>query len=86
MGEENSRGDGGKFWLGLLIGMVVGSAISLLYAPRSGAEIRAAIKEKAVAARYRTSNVIERARTRMAEFRHKTKKEAEKLEAKAEGL
>ena len=42
--------DNGDFWKGVAIGAlaggVIGASIALLYAPKSGAETRAALKEK----------------------------------------
>jgi gas vesicle protein len=37
-----------SFLIGLIIGGLVGAAVALLYAPQSGEETRAAIKEKSI--------------------------------------
>jgi len=37
----------GSFGIGMLAGAVVGGAVALLFAPKSGKETRAVIKEKA---------------------------------------
>lgn len=44
MNRETSNG----FFSGLILGVVVGAAVALLYAPQPGAETRRMVKEKAL--------------------------------------
>ena len=44
--NNSEQSSAGKFLLGLLAGGVVGSAIALLYAPKSGKELRRDIRDK----------------------------------------
>ncbi len=66
------------FGIGLIVGAVLGLAIGLLFAPRSGEETRQLLKEKAGVARERvsqaarkvretTGEAVKRARTKMEE-------------------
>jgi len=43
MNNENLKG----FGVGILVGLVIGGAVALLYAPKSGKELRSDIKVKA---------------------------------------
>ncbi len=52
-----------SFGMGVLAGAVVGGAIALLYAPKSGKELRQQIKGKA-------SEVMETGESKIAEMRH----------------
>jgi gas vesicle protein len=52
----------GIFGIGLLIGSALGLAIGMLYAPRSGRETRAWLKEKAEDAKERAENIIDDAK------------------------
>lgn len=86
MKDNNIKRNCGSFWLGTLIGMAIGAALSLLYAPRSGVEMRAAIKEKAAETRDRATSKIDQAKSKIAELRGKSEKKAEEFESGAEGL
>jgi len=59
MNKDNAIG----FGIGLLTGAVIGGAIALLYAPRSGKETRQIIKDKAMgvvdAVKEKTGEVID---------------------------
>ena len=58
---------------GLLIGSVVGAVTMLLFAPRSGQQTRAEIRDKAIELRERTSetvnNTVSQAKTKAHELR-----------------
>ena len=43
--HDGDRCGGGSFLMGMLVGGLVGAGIALLYAPSSGAETRARIRE-----------------------------------------
>jgi gas vesicle protein len=49
----------GTFVLGFLIGGITGAVVSLLYAPQTGEQTRAVIKEKAIELRDKTSDSLE---------------------------
>jgi gas vesicle protein len=49
----------GSFLVGFLVGGLTGAVISLLYAPQSGEQTRAVIKEKAIELRDKTTDTFE---------------------------
>ena len=53
--------DAGTFAIGFLIGAITGVAIGFLYAPKSGRETRALLKEKAEDLREKAEEVAEKA-------------------------
>jgi gas vesicle protein len=54
----HTAGAGKHVFTGLLIGSVVGAVTMLLFAPRSGQETRAEIRDKAIELRDRTSETV----------------------------
>jgi len=60
----SENGSAAKFGVGLLIGAAVGFAIGILYAPSSGKETRAIIKEKAEKAENKAEELVEEAKKR----------------------
>lgn len=62
--------------IGLLAGAAIGLAIGLLYAPRSGEETRAQLKEKA-------ADLIERAKENASDLTHKVQ---QKVAAAKQGV
>lgn len=52
-----------SFGFGVLAGAVAGGVAALLYAPKSGKEIRSGIKEK-------TGQVLEGSKNKIGDFRH----------------
>jgi gas vesicle protein len=59
MSEKN---DFGAFLIGFLVGGLTGAAVSLLFAPQSGEETRALIRDKAIEIRDQASETVEEAR------------------------
>jgi gas vesicle protein len=49
----------GSFLIGFLIGGITGAVVSLLYAPQTGEQTRAVIKEKAIELRDKTTDTLE---------------------------
>lgn len=49
----------GTFLVGFLVGGIAGAVVSLLYAPQSGEQTRAVIKEKAIELRDKTTDTFE---------------------------
>ena len=58
-----SREQWGSFGLGVLVGAVVGGAIALLFAPKSGEETRTLIRDK-------SGEYYELVKTKIGEARH----------------
>lgn len=59
MGEKEG---GSSFLIGFIIGAVAGVAVGFLYAPKSGKETRALLKEKVGEVREKASEMTEKAR------------------------
>ena len=83
MEDSNLRRSDGNFWIGMLVGLAVGASVSMLYAPKSGAETRAMIKERAKQVGEKTTDTFNRAKSRIAEMRGKAEEKAEELQSKA---
>jgi len=66
------------FGIGLVAGVIIGGVITLLYAPKSGAETRQLIKERAVEA-------VETLKEGAGEVIDKVKETASELERKGQG-
>ncbi len=65
--EENGMAKG--LVIGLLTGAVFGIAVGMLYAPKSGAETREMLKEKATEAREKAGEFVERVKERAQTMR-----------------
>jgi gas vesicle protein len=57
---DGDRGSG--FAIGLILGAALGLAVGFLFAPRSGAETRQLLKEKAETARERAAEITSKVR------------------------
>jgi len=79
MDENEMKRSGTAFWIGMLVGVIIGSVVSLLYAPKSGAETRAALKERAKDIRERFS----KAKSKAGELKEKAEKNTEEMESEA---
>lgn len=60
-GNGNATARGGEFMFGLLCGAAVGAAIGLLFAPKSGAELRTQIADSADKLRRRAGEKYDQA-------------------------
>jgi gas vesicle protein len=58
----SDRDSGSSFAIGFLIGAIAGVAIGFLYAPKSGKETRAMLKEKAVEIKEKAGEVTDKAK------------------------
>jgi gas vesicle protein len=74
MAEKNEFG---AFLIGFIVGGLTGAAVSLLFAPQSGEETRALIRDKAIELRDRASETVEEARVRAEEAWAEAKEKAE---------
>ena len=83
MEDNMKRGGGAKFWIGMLVGLAVGASVSMLYAPKSGAETRAMIKERARQVGESATNTYNRAKSKIAEWRGKAEEKADQMQSKA---
>ena len=55
--------------IGLVAGAVFGLAVGMLYAPKSGVETRAMLKEKAMEAREKAGELVEKVKERASAMR-----------------
>ncbi len=83
MEDNMKRGGGANFWIGMLVGLAVGASVSMLYAPKSGAETRAMIKERARQVGESATNTYNRAKSKISEWRGKADDKAEEMQSKA---
>lgn len=67
------------FGIGLLAGAIIGVAIGFLYAPKSGRETRAILKDRAEEVRERAEDVMEKAKEKVAQVKGKLGKAAEEF-------
>lgn len=74
MSEKN---DFGAFLVGFIVGGLTGAAVSLLFAPQSGEETRALIKDKAIELRDRAAETYDDARMKAEEAWTDAKEKAE---------
>jgi gas vesicle protein len=58
--------------LGLLIGAAIGFTLGILFAPQSGKETRALIKEKVVAAKAKAGEIVSKAKAAVCGEEEKT--------------
>jgi gas vesicle protein len=61
------RNGGSGFATGLIVGAVLGLAIGFLFAPKSGAETRQFLREKAIDAKERATAAVRKVRETAAE-------------------
>ena len=73
MSEKN---DFGAFLIGFIVGGLTGAAVSLIFAPQSGEDTRAFIKDKAIELRDRSSEVYEDVRLKAEDTWKETKQKA----------
>ena len=77
---ENTSG--GDFLAGVVVGALVGAAAALLFAPRSGEETRALIREKGIEIQERADEASVEARKRAEELSAQTRQTAAEWQAK----
>jgi gas vesicle protein len=75
----SDRDDFGAFIVGFVVGGLTGAAVALLFAPQSGAETRAIIREKAIEIKDKTSESLEDAYTRAEAAAKEARQRADEL-------
>lgn len=68
---SDCNNSGGSFMGGMLMGLLVGGALGLLYAPQSGKETRKLIKTKALVVKDKVMDGIDMAKEEAVEFKGK---------------
>ena len=66
--------------MGILIGAVVGAAVGLLFAPKSGRETRAMIRDKALETKDKAAEILDEARERAKKIVGDAKGKAAEIE------
>ena len=76
------RGDASGFLAGFVVGALIGIASALLFAPRSGEETRARIRERSIELQHQADELGAEARKRAAGFSAQTKEKAASVQVK----
>jgi gas vesicle protein len=63
------RGSAGSFFLGILIGAVVGGGVALLFAPKTGKEAREILGDKATQAKDKLQEGVGKVKERVGRMR-----------------
>jgi gas vesicle protein len=78
----DNRDEIGMLAVGLIVGALTGAVIALLFAPQSGEETRAQIKEKSIELQQSAEATAAEARTRADELTRQVTEYAENLRGK----
>ena len=81
MSDDNGT-DVGAFFVGFLVGGLVGAATALLLAPRSGEETRGQIQQKGVELRGKAEGALDEARVKAEAIAADIKRRAEALQGR----
>lgn len=73
---------GSGFLTGMLLGVGVGAAAALLFAPKSGEEMRGAIRERGLELKSRAEDVGEEGRQRAEELGDQARNQVERVQAR----
>ena len=79
----SDRDDFGAFIVGFLVGGLTGAAVALLFAPQSGVETRALLREKAIELKDKASDSLEEAYTSAEKAAKEARMRADELTAEA---
>ncbi len=86
----SDRDEFGAFLVGFIVGGLTGAIVSLLFAPQSGEETRALLREKSIELRDRATvsaeEAIARAEAAAAEARARAEELARELKERGEGV
>jgi len=80
----NNNDSGFEFFKGVLFGGVVGAVVALLYAPKTGQEMRDEIRERSLEMRDDAEAKLELAQRKAEALLEETRKQLEKLREEAE--
>lgn len=84
---SNSKGsDVGTFFLGFVVGGLVGAAVALLYAPQSGEETRTMMKDKGIELKDQATETAAQARARAEALAKEAKAKAEEVQKRGQVL
>lgn len=76
------RGEASGFLAGFVVGALIGVASAILFAPRSGEETRAKIRERSIELQHQADELSAEARKRAAGISAQTKEKAASVQAK----
>ncbi len=76
----------GGFGVGLLIGAAVGGVVAMLYAPRSGEETRAMLRQKAQQTKEKAQGVMEQTRAKVSELRGRASQKMSEARSQAQDV
>ena len=76
--------DFGSFLAGFVIGGVTGAIVALLFAPQSGEETRAVIKEKSIELHDKASKIVEEGLSKAEQVTGEVKKRASEVAEKGQ--
>jgi len=74
-----SRSEGGEFLLGLIFGGLMGAILALIFAPQSGEDTRAQLKETGIELQDRAAGLSEEVRRKAEGLSEEAQKQAEEL-------
>ena len=73
----SEKDTGFSFNIGFILGAVAGAAMGFLYAPKTGKETRALLKEKAEVAREKVTEIADKTKEAATETKHRVKAKLE---------
>ncbi len=76
---DNNNGTTKGFIFGLLAGSAIGAVLALLYAPKSGKELRAGIKAKTDELMSNAEHILDETRAKLPEISSEAKKRSEQV-------
>ena len=77
------RSGGGEFFAGLIVGGLIGAGVALLFAPQSGEETRAQIRDASIELKDRANETIAEAREKADAITADARRRAEEIIADA---
>ena len=82
--EEHRGNATGSLFRGILLGGLIGGVTALLFAPRSGEETRAEIRDRAIELRDRTTETVTQAKSKAYELKDNAWEKAEELKQRGQ--
>jgi gas vesicle protein len=78
----DNRDEIGMLLIGLIVGALTGAVLALLFAPQSGEETRAQVREKSIELQKSAGDAAAEARARADELTRQVKEKAEAMRSK----